>query len=253
MANITSAVTGKNLNANNVAITKAGGALIKGNEVGTFTYIPGKDVTYAPSTKAVSIAAPKKSLPAGSKPTEVDNTTQELVQKVAYDFGIDAIVARYTSPKATSGFMSQPIKLGPCSYVTLSVKAEGALDGRMEFSIVDGSAETPIIPEEMDSQIMHEKLFPGLPTRFSIDTSKACVVCKNNAQTKLTYEEVQKMPLDDGEYDISYFPKSDYKYFPTNSSIMVKAVVRCSDGKPAPIKAMTIKRFGGDMPWHTSD
>lgn len=254
MANITiNGVTGKAIEDNKIASTKTGGALIVGKEVGNFTYIPEQQMGYMPAKDGVSIQGPQKPLAYGSPVDNVDNNHQELLERTVYNFGIDSITARYTSPKPISGFVSSPINIGPCSYITLSVKTSGILDGRTEFSIIDGSSEIPILPEEMGLHIKNEKLFPNMPTRFSIDLEKEYVIYKDNAATQLSYEDVQAMPLDDGEYSITYVSKAEYKYFPISESIRVKIIARCTSKKPVPIKAMTIKRFGGEMPWHISD
>ena len=254
MANIIiDSATGKPINSSQIASLKNDGILIEGAEIGNFTYVPGKQMTYTPAYGKVSLRGPDKQLPYGHRPGDLDNNRQELLERTVYNFGIDSITARYTAPKPVSGFISQPIDIGPCSYVTLSVKTAAKLSGRMEFSIIDGSSEVPILPEEMGKKIVHEKLFPNMPTRFSIDTSVNYVIYKDNTPVQLTYDEVQTMPLDDGEYTITYTTKADYKYFPTSTSIRVKVIVRCPDKKPTPIKAMTIKRFGGEMPWRISD
>lgn len=253
MTNITSNVTGTVIDKDKVASTKTGGVLVAGKEVGSFTYVPNREIAYTPAKNPISVSGPKKGLSYGSKADTIDNDNQEIVKRTVYDFGIDAITARYTSPKAISGFVSAPINIGSCSYITLSVKTSGKLDGRMEFSIIDGSSEVPILPEEMGLQIVQEKLFPNMQTRFSIDTDKNYVIYKDNTATQLSYEQVQSMPLDDGEYSITYVSKAERQYVPNNESVRLKVIARCGAGKPVPIKAMTIKRFGGEMPWRISD
>ena len=253
MADITNSVTGATVDKDKIASTKSGGVLITGDEVGNFTYVPGREITYTPAESTISLEGPQKPLSYGSRADTIDNSNQEIVRRTVYDFGIDAITARYTSPKPISGFVSQPIDIGPCSYITLSVKTAGRLDGRTEFSIIDGSSEVPILPEEMEQQIMYEKLFPGMQTRFSIDTDKNYTIFKDNIPTSLTYEEIQTMSLDDGEYSITYVSRGEHKYVPANEQVRLKVIARCTNNKPVPIKAMTIKRFGGEMPWHISD
>lgn len=253
MANISSNVTGKTVDKNKIASTKSGGVLVAGDKVGIFTYIPSREISYTPAETVVSVNGPRKNLSYSRSVDTIDNSHQDIVKRTVYDFGIDSIIVRYTSPKKTSGFLSKPIDIGPCSYITLSVKAAGNLTGRMEFSIIDGSTEISIMPEEMEKYIMHEKLFHGLQTRFSIDTDKAYTIYKDGTVTTLSYEQVLSMPLDDGEYTISYYSLSEYKYVPSNEQIRLKLVVRCSNKKPVPIKAMTIKRYGGEMPWRISD
>ncbi len=253
MAEITNNVTGGVIDQSKVASTKSGGVLITGNDVGSFTYVPGREITYTPAKTTISVAGPQKQLSYGSKADTIDNENQEIVKRTVYDFGIDSITARYTSPKPISGFVSQPIDIGACSYITLSVKTAGALDGRTEFSIIDSSAEVPILPEEMGQEIQNEKLFPNIQTRFSIDTDKKYIIYKDGMATSFTYEQIRTMPLDDGEYSISYTSKGEYKYFPIGDKIRLKVIARCGSSKPEPIKAMTIKRFGGEMPWRISD
>lgn len=250
---ITNDVTGAVIDESKLASTKTGGALITGDKVGSFTYIPKRELSLTSDKATVSVSGPKKVLSYGSRVDTIDNDKQEIVKRTVYDFGVDAVTARYSSPKPISGFISHPIDIGPCSYITLSVKAAGELDGRTEFSIIDGASETPILPEEMGRRIKYEKLFPNMQTRFSPDMDIEYVIYKDGAATQLTLEQIQTMPLDDGEYSISYTTKSEYKYFPSGESVRLKVISRCSGGNPVPIKAMTIKRFGGDMPWRISD
>ena len=254
MTDIKNNVTGKVIDKDKIVSAQNGGILVAGKDIGTFTYVPEKEISYTPAKNIVSIDGPQKPLSYGSGIYTIDNDNQKLEQKTIYDFGIDSITARYTSPRTVSGFVSQAIELGPCSYITLSVKSAGKLDGRTEFSIIDGTAEVPILPEEMNHEIQYEKLFPNMPTRFSIDFGKDYVIYKNNAPTELTYEQVKTMALDDGEYAITYMAYGEYqKYFPNTHSIRLKIIARCPSGKPTPIKAMTIKKFGGEMPWPISD
>jgi len=253
MANITNSITGENYMAETIVSTKTGGLLVKGDKLGNFTYVPNNEIVSTPAENTVSVNGPQKSLSYGSRIDSIENQNQEIVKQVVYDFGIDSVVARYTSPKPISGFVSSQINIGACSYITLSVKTSGKLDGRMEFSIIDGSTETPILPEEMEKQVLQEKLFPGMQTRFSMNTEESYTIYKDGAASSLTYEQVLAMPLDDGEYSISYISNGEYKYIPVNEQIRLKVIARCTDNKPVPIKAMTIKKFGGEMPWHISD
>ena len=253
MANVVNSVTGDVISKENLTLTEAGDAIINGDKVGSFTYVPGKDIMYTPAEKTISVDGPEKPLSYGSQADTIDNNSQELATRVVYDFGIDSVTARYTAAKPLSGFISQPVNIGNCSSITLSVKAAGELDGRTEFSIIDGATEVPILPEEMNAYIVKEKLFPGMQTRFPIDTSKSCFIYKDNAFTTLSYEDVQSMPMDDGEYSISYTSLAEHKYTPVNETVRLKVIARCSGDNPVPIKAMTIKRFGGETPWRISD
>lgn len=171
----------------------------------------------------------------------------ELVPCRKYIFGINSIMINRSTPNKTNGFISKEIDLNLCSYIELSVSVTG--NANVEYSILDGVTETPILPVEQKS-ISEEKIFPGLATRFKPDISKPIVIYKDGKKTNITYAQLNSLDAD-GSYSISYTPeKLSHIYYPQNKKIKIKVVQRCSENAPATIKSLVILKHGGDTAWN---
>lgn len=165
-----------------------------------------------------------------------------------YLFGIDKLSISRSVPAAVNGFISKPVSVGSCSYIELAVKA--STNNNIEYSIIEGLNETPILPAGQ-TEVMHEKLFYGLSTRFTPDMTKKIKIYKDGQETSYTYEQLNSIEFGNGEYTISYTPiKTAHTYYPKTGDIKIKAVQRFRTGQiPAAIQSMVILRHGGDKIW----
>lgn len=190
------------------------------------------------------------SIPGVADASPYDSTVPEYKQQLVhcrrYTFGIDSVKAVSSSPNNNNGFISKEIDLHQCSYIELSAKTGG--EGNIEYSIIDGTQETPILPVEQ-TIVVKEKLFFGLGTRFEPDKTRPITIYKDGKETSIPFEQLGSLNAD-GAYSISYTPvKSSHIYYPQNQNIKIKVVQRCENGTPATINDLVILRHGGGNIW----
>lgn len=166
-----------------------------------------------------------------------------------YTFGINKVQLSGAKPKQTSGFVSQDIKIGNCDYIELATKTSGG-KASVEYYIIDGLKEIPIMPVEEDI-VIHERLFYGLETRFKVDTKKPIMIFKNGEKTTIGYSEINTILFGNDTYTITYSPFNNvHQYYPVNKTIKVKIIERHTSGQiPATIDSVVILRHGGDRLW----
>lgn len=244
-------VTGKKINNDTLLISGKNGTI---ESLGgtALRYVPGDiiDIRTANADNGYQEAGMPQA-PNFADTTPYDTTTPEYksgtVQCRKYTLGIDNIKILKSTPSAVNGFVSKEIDLGACSYIELSAKVSG--DGNVEYSIVDGTTEAPILPVEQ-TEVRNEKVFFGLDTRFKPDTSKPVTIYKDGQKTSITYEQLKN--LDAGSsYSVSYTPvKSAHVYYPQNLKVKIKVIQRNDgDNAPASINSLVILRHGGDKLW----
>lgn len=179
-------------------------------------------------------------------PDKIDGSSRT---RTAYYFGIDSIEAANQTVEETSAYLSPWIDIGPGSYIQLEVDVNQ--NSAVEYSIIEGEAETPILPVGI-SEILYEKLYWNLPTRFMIDQTKKVTILKNGVETTISRDMISAEEYGANSYAIRYTPASQsHNYTTKGNKIRVKVVQRCVDDMlPAVIRHMTIHRFGGDDVWN---
>ena len=167
-----------------------------------------------------------------------------------YLFGLDKIEIMFVTKSNKSCFISKEIKIDRLKnneYIALdsSYSCEG---GSIEFYIMDGTNEIPILPEDVD-EIIHEKVFYKTPTRFIIDDINSIKVFKNGIPSKISLNEAISDP--DESYTVSYKPKSCNSIDNLiNEKVKLKAIMRTYDENYIPfIKSIQIKKYGGGALW----
>lgn len=172
--------------------------------------------------------------------------------KLLYTFGFEDIQIANKEPAPISGFMSKEIQLPTCDYITLSVNTTpyNKTKVSLEYYIVEGTVETPILPIE-ETQITNESVFFNLPSRFIIDQTKSIVIRKNGKPTNLKIKDIQKLTSNISGYSIDYTPlENPHAYYPKGNSIKIKVIQRCqNDAVPASITSILINRIGGKNHW----
>lgn len=166
--------------------------------------------------------------------TTVSTTTDELIEAAKNEqtteyrfytnyFGLNSFLTANKSFASDSGCISTPIEVTP--YTSIKLHADIQCDpsvASVEFSLVDGNQEIPILPVET-KKVEHEKVFFMLPTRFHGtdktyylngtavgDSMDASVIAKNkNACT------------------VSYTPDEDsFSVMTESDSVRIKVVFR---------------------------
>ena len=144
-------------------------------------------------------------------------------------FGLNNFVTANKKFRKTSGAVSEeiPVKAGKDIRLHVNIQCDPSA-ASVEFSLLDGNRELPIVPMEMKS-IQHEKVFFMQPKRFR---GKDEVYYRDNVELGSTFDE--SAFSDDASYTVSYTPSDDsYAVQSKNESVRIKVVLRVynEDGK----------------------
>lgn len=179
------------------------------------------------------------------------------VTKYIYVFGIDKIDVGLIDFNNDCYFMSETIETGKFNdgdYLQLQVDDNYGEFSSIEYFIVDGDIEIPILPVN-EQYVYNEKIFPENDLRFAIDDdlyAKGVInIKKDGLVINTTLDDIKDSY--DATYCVSYQPVNDcYNYTPINDSIRVKAIIRIFgetvDTVPH-IKSISIKKYGGTTLW----
>lgn len=166
-----------------------------------------------------------------------------------YIFGIDNFKAEFVKVNNNSSFISKDIFINGINN-TEYLKLEAEYDcqnGSVEFYVLDGIAQIPVLPDNV-SQVIDEKLFYGMPTRFTVDNNKSIVIKRNSIVTKMTMNEA--INKNDAAYTASYYPlNAQIIKNITSNNIKIKAIIRTYDKTIPYIKKIKLKKFGGGALW----
>lgn len=177
----------------------------------------------------------------------------------SYIFSLDSFSFKNTELEKTGYFISDYINIGKLTdieYINLYVSEVKNDNVCIEYSILDGEKEIPILPVGHDLA-ENEPIFNSVETRFERNqnaTSKHYVkdVIKKDGQiTDITFEDA--LTMNDGQYSITYKPNANnYDYTPINKEIRVKAYIR-TYGKNINdipyIELITIRKYGEETLW----
>lgn len=171
--------------------------------------------------------------------------------KFTYFFGIDKLQVKHMVANNTCCLISPEIYIGQLEqdeYIQLEADCITSDVNSIEFYIVDGAHEVPVLPID-DMTVSNEKIFYGMNTRFSIDYDEPIEIKKDNVLITTSIESA--IQSNDALYTVSYMPIDPYNYKPINSSIKIKVIQRLyQENTDAPYVAkMRIRRYGGDALW----
>ena len=191
--------------------------------------------------------------PAVRKAISLSIDKNNIVEKSMYNymFGIDSIAIKNIEQEQDSCFISQPIdinELGDGEYIQMHVEEVLDEDTTIEYSILDGDVEIPVLP--FGSKIIkNEKVFNALPLRFNQDYSLAVTIKKDGITTDISLDDAKTQLL--SRFSVDYFPEENYNYKPINSNIKIKAVIRSYSNATnnSYLKAIKIRKYGGDVLW----
>lgn len=185
---------------------------------------------------------------------------------VSYDFGINNIKFSYHNATDVSGLISNFIVIDNCDYLTLltSLKEQSKDEQySLEFYLLDNNKEIPILPYNQ-TQVLYEKMFYNLETRFKINKSYQITVHEKTKDgltlynTYANYDEyltgtnsLNNMLKDKSkELVISYVPVDAKRVKPTNNRIAIKLIKRIYAGKnPLKIDNIILNAHGGKLNW----
>lgn len=185
---------------------------------------------------------------------------------VSYDFGINNIKFSYHNTTNISGLISNFIVIDNCDYLTLltSLKEQSKDEQySLEFYLLDNNKEIPILPYNQ-TQVLYEKMFYNLETRFKINKNYQITVHEKTKDglalynTYANYDEylaginsLNNMLKDKSkELVISYIPFDAKRVKPTNNRIAIKLIKRIYAGKnPLKIDNIILNAHGGKLNW----
>ncbi len=219
---------------------------VPGNNVNRKNIIP--DGFYYKSEDLVDYDKKDEIDPYLNNINEVENT---YVEKAHYKMGLEFLDSYSIDAYKTSAILSKPIDLGNFSYITLSVIQE-LLDTSVEYYILSGNEEIPILPEGTNL-IEKERLFFNLSPRFIINqSSQEPIVFQENNQIEKNYTELTFKDFEQNDYYLTYVPGGEaIKVIPSSSTIRVKIVLRKrSTDSWCKIKSVVINKYGGTLEWN---
>ena len=193
-----------------------------------------------------------------SDPNKAKNTT--VLKLYSYIFGLDGFDFMNVELEKSGYFISDYIKIGKLTekeYINLYVSHSKDDNTCIEYSILDGEKEIPIVPVGHDL-VENEPIFNNVETRFGRDYDKTSkhyvkdVIKKDGQLTDITFDDAINMK--DGQYTITYKPNvTNHDISPINSEIRVKAYIRTFGSineKSIPfIDMITIRKFGEETLW----
>lgn len=172
-----------------------------------------------------------------------------------YVFGIDSIEVKYVKPYDNACFISKEINIGNIKegeYVTLYSDYNIYSESGVEFSIIDGDMEIPIIPSN-HNRVIGEKIFKQKDLRFNNDTNKDMSIKHNGLSVDTSLEDAKLLSTRHDIYAAEYYSLENkgFSYTPINRNIRIKAVLRRYNkaGEMPYIKNIKIRKFGGSSPW----
>lgn len=152
-------------------------------------------------------------------------TKTEAYQYYTSYFGLNDFVTSNKSFAGTSGAVSSDIEVVPGE--KLRLYADVACDtskSSIEFSILEGAKETPILPDGQ-SIVENEKVFFMLPPRF---TGKDVVYSRNGSQ--IGSKIADGAMADGATYTVSYRPDANaYTVTPSSGKVRIKTIIRMYD------------------------
>lgn len=167
-----------------------------------------------------------------------------------YLFGLDKISIEYVDKSNKSCFVSKDIKIEELKnneYIAIESNYM-CEEGNVEFYIIDGTTEIPIMPES-NKYINHEQIFYKIPTIFAVDNINEVKIFKDKVPVKTSLNEAINS-TEEG-YTISYKPKSATAISTLlNNTIKVKVIIRNYNNNYIPfIKSIKVKKYGGSALW----
>ena len=185
-----------------------------------------------------------------------DSSYNHRINKYRYQYGLNDIFIGRKKAADSGAFISPFIYIGSCSYISLISNIYPGV----EFSIIDGKEEIPILLEDQDI-IEEEKLFFGLMPRFSLLETTSFTVKKDGVVTSISDIKNLELFLNsktivDGRstydnlsnYTITYKPVlTAQQYIPKNKEIQVKIIIRKQEPIPVITKCIIRKHGIGNI------
>lgn len=185
-----------------------------------------------------------------NEPVPTFRSELKKVNQYTYFFGVDDFSAKSAVLNETCCFITNYIHVGAMQdgeYIELDATYTVDKDSSIEFYILDGTNEIPIVPIK-DKMISNEKIFQGLSTRFNIDNSVEPTIYYNGSPSTISLASAIEQK---NGYTITYKPSSGYTYKPFHQDIKVKVILRsyAQDEYAPSVQSIRIRKYGGNALW----
>lgn len=174
---------------------------------------------------------------------DTDTTTKERAE-----YAYTVTMQGYQREEASvCGLVTKQIPLSNCRSLTLETEMEIPDGASIEFTILDGSNEIPILPKDI-KKVVHERIFNGQDTRFQEDTSQSYTFYKNGTEIFSIKDE----DLSDSSvvYTVSYVPMNAWKIVPSSTSIRLRIIMYPDlNGNMPKITSVTLYKQGSELAW----
>ena len=174
------------------------------------------------------------------------------VEKAHYRFGIKNIDFCNKTFYKNCAIISEYINVSNVDYITISSKEEAGFNSSVEYYIIDGTSEVPVLPEGIET-VKNEKLFYGESTRFIVNnTQYNTELYEDDILSNKSYVDLTSNDFEQHEYTLSYIPGSDtHKYIPNNNNIKIKMIIRNygTNFSPVVVSGVTVNKYGGSPEW----
>lgn len=246
---ITNTITGAEIDNDNI-VSESEGGIVYTNKT-SWNFVPSKyikkdefgDDEYYPDEEPPEYEQDKLE---DDYLDDENNVDKYYTEKANYEFGFKIMNTKSYNEAKNSVIVSDFIDLETFSYITIEAEEEAEEDSVIEYSILSGTQEIPIIPENNTRAIIKEKMFYGLDTRFVIDQSTATyIIYEDGIKTSKTSPSFKN--FEEHEYVIKYKAGGDpFKVIPPQNKIRIKVVIRNS-GK---VNNIILKKHGGSLQWN---
>ena len=184
--------------------------------------------------------------------TKENEVESNYTEKARYYFGIKDIQLFNSQEKRVSGIISDYLNLNQnYAYISIYSIENNGQDYSVEYSILDGINEIPILPENITTAVK-EKLFYNTSLRFNINTTTEPILYEDNIELNKSYLELSYEDFENHEYTLTYNTLGDNnKYIPANNNIKVKVIIRkIGDNFISPEISLGINKYGGEEAWN---
>lgn len=181
------------------------------------------------------------------------------IKLYSYIFGLKSFEFINAVQQKSGYFISDYINIGQLTdveHISLYVSQHKDDNTCIEYSILDGEKEIPIIPLEHDF-VENEPIYNNIETRFlrienpNLETYVPDVIKKDGQIVDMTFEDAAGM--NDGQYSITYKPSNANNVAsPINREVRVKIHIKTYEvnTKDIPyVDMITIRKYGEETLW----
>ena len=182
-----------------------------------------------------------------------DNTEHtSYVEKAEYRFGFSDLFFLNRQTAIASGIISDPVNIRGGDYITVSCESETEA-GSIEIYIVEGTEETPILPEGC-IQVEKEKLFYNQNTRFIVNTNEPVKLYQDDKLLSKDYTDITPEQFHEHTYTLSYIAMgTPDRYVPIGDTVRIKIIIRQYHNLPmVRIHYLAINQYGGNLLWNSN-